>query len=139
MAGQIAAVQAELEAAQAAAEAAAREVEAARAEDREAKQLRQQALRGKQTAERNKNTQESQLDELTSQQPEDADATSSALQVALKAIFDKDAEIRVLQQRVTTSPPSLSLPSLSPHTPRLSCRRSPEPLSISSSRVFGEL
>lgn len=118
VAGQIAAVQAELEAAQAAAEAAAREVEAARAEDSEAKQVREHALRGKQKAERNKITQESQLDELTSQQPEDADTTSSALQEALKAIFDKDAEIRVLQQRVSTFP-NAPLPSLLPHLPSL--------------------
>ena len=102
MAGQIAQVQAELHAAQAAAEAAARAVEAARAEDREAKQMREHALRGKQRAERDKNAAESQLDELTSQQPDDADTTNSALQDALKAIFDKDAEVRALQQKVTT-------------------------------------
>lgn len=94
-------MQAELQAAQADAEAAARAVEAARAEDREAKQMREQALKGKQRAERGKNAAESQLDELTSQQPEDADTTSSALQDALKAISDKDAEIRVLHQRVS--------------------------------------
>lgn len=101
MAGQIAQVQAELQAAQAAAEAAARALEAARAEDREAKHIRQQAIRGKQRAESDKNAAESQLDELTSQQPEDADTANTALQDALKAIFDKDAEIRLLQQKVT--------------------------------------
>lgn len=100
VAGQIAQVQAELQAAQAAAEAAARGLEAARAEDREAKHIREQAVRGKQKAERDKNAAESQLDELTSQQPEDADNTNTALQDALKAIFDKDAEMRLLQQKV---------------------------------------
>lgn len=103
MAGQIAQVRADLQAAQAAAEEAARAVEAARAEDREAKQIREQAVKGKQTAEGHKNAAESQLDELTSQQPEDADTTNTALQDALKAIFDKDAEIRLLQQKVFAS------------------------------------
>ena len=108
VAGQIAQVQAELQAAQAAAEAAARALEAARAEDREAKQLREQAVRGKQRAERDKNAAESQLDELTSQQPEDADTTNTALQDALKAIFDKDAEMRLLQQKVAALQPCLA-------------------------------
>ena len=101
VAGQIAQVQAELQAAQAAALAAARAVEAARAEDREAKQIREQAVRGKKKADNHKNAAESQLDELTSQQPEDADTTNTALQDALKAIFDKNADIRLLQQKVT--------------------------------------
>lgn len=100
VAGQIAQVQADLQAAQAAAEEAARAVEAARAEDREAKQIREQAVKGKQRAEGDKNAAESQLDELTSQQPEDNDTTNTALQNALKDIFDKDAEIRLLQQKV---------------------------------------
>lgn len=101
-------MQAELQAAQAAASAAARAVEAARAEDREAKQIREQAVRGKKKADHDKNAAESQLDELTSQQPEDADTTNSALQDALKAIFDKDAEIRLLQQKVTAPQQSLA-------------------------------
>ena len=108
LAGQIIQVQAELQAAQAAAEAAARALETARAEVREAKQIREQAVRGKQRAEREKNTAESQLDELTSQQPEDADTTNTALQDALKAIFDKDAEIRLLQQKVAALQPCLA-------------------------------
>lgn len=107
VAGQIAQVRADLQAAQAAAEEAARAVEAARAEDREAKQIREQAVKGKQSAEGAKNAAESQLDELTSQQPEDADTTNTALQDALKAIFDNDAEIRLLQQKV--SAPGLCL------------------------------
>ena len=93
-------MQADLQVAQSAAADAARELEEARAEDREAKQVREQAIRGKKQAEREKGVAESQLEELTSQQPDDADAATSALQDALKAISDKDAEIRVLQQKV---------------------------------------
>ena len=93
-------MQADLQVAQSAAAEAARELEQAQAEDREAKQLREQAIRGKKQAERDQGVAESQLDELTSQQPDDADAASTALQDALKAISDKDAEIQVLQQKV---------------------------------------
>lgn len=62
--------------------------------------MREQALRAKKQAEREVNAAESQLTQLTSQRPDDADTSNTALQEALQAISDKDAEIRVLQQKV---------------------------------------
>ena len=115
MAGQIAQAQADLQAAQEAATAAAGEVEAARADDREAKHMREQAIRGKRKAEKDKNTADSQLDELNSQRPDTADTVHSALQEALTAIYDKDAELRVLQQKVLAAQVHSGLKSPAAH------------------------
>ena len=64
-------------------------------------QLRENAIKAKQRAERAKDAADSQLEELTSQRPDDPDQTNSTLQDSLAEIADKDRQLRELQRQVT--------------------------------------
>ena len=62
--------------------------------------MRDRANSSKQSADREKNTAESQLDDLTSQKPDDADAAGAAMQETLSEIAEKDIQIRARQRQV---------------------------------------
>lgn len=62
--------------------------------------MRDTANSGKQRADRAKLTADSQLQDLTSQQPDDADTAGAAVQETLSEIADRDAQMRSLQRQV---------------------------------------
>lgn len=63
-------------------------------------QYQRDATRQKQRREREKTVADSQLEELFSQRPDDADTASAALQDMLAEIADKDAQSVALQRQV---------------------------------------
>jgi len=67
-------------------------------------QLREASIKKKQQTERAKDAADSQMDELTSQRPDDPDNTNTTLQDTLADIADKDRQIRDLQRQVTALP-----------------------------------
>ena len=62
--------------------------------------MRERANSSKQSADREKNAAESQLDDLTSQKPDDADAAGAAMQETLSELVEKDTQIRYRQRQV---------------------------------------
>lgn len=55
----------------------------------------------KSSADRDKHTADTQLEDLASQKPDDADTSAAAVQDTLAEIVEKDAQMRPLQRQVS--------------------------------------